>query len=59
MLAEVARAEEIGSSEKVSLSEKAVLVLLAVEAGAVKEDSGFLPSRRVFGRAITACAIKV
>ncbi len=44
--------EEGGSSEvvlsgKVSLSEKVVLVLLAVEAGAVKEGFGFLPSRRV------------
>jgi len=55
--------EEIGSSEvglsgKASLSEKVVLVLLTVEVGAVKEGSGFRPSRRVFGRAITACAIK-
>ena len=33
-------------------------MLLAVEAGAVKEGSGFLPSSRVLGRAITACAIK-
>jgi len=33
-------------------------VLLAVEVGAVKEGSGFLPSRQVLGRAITACAIK-
>jgi len=49
---------EVGSSGKVSLSEKVVLVLLAVEAGAVKEGSGFLPSRRVLGRAIKACAIK-
>ena len=54
VLAEVARVEEeeVGSSEvassgKASLSEKVVLVLLAVEAGAVKEGSGFLPSRRV------------
>ena len=31
------------------MSEKVVLVLLAVEAGAVKEGSGFLPSRRVLG----------
>ena len=41
--------EEVGSSEvassgKASLSEKVVLVLLAVEAGAVKEGSGFLLS---------------
>jgi len=33
-------------------------VLLAIEAGAVKEGSGFLPSRRFLGRAITTCAIK-
>jgi len=38
---------EVGSPGKVSLSEKVVLVLLAVEAGAVKEGFGFLPSRRV------------
>ena len=55
--------EEVGSSEegpsgKVSFSEKVVLVLLAVEAGAVKEGCGFLPSSRVLGRAIKACAIK-
>ncbi len=63
---EVARVEEeeevgsleVGSSGKVSLSEKVVLLLLAVEAGAVKECSGFLPSRRVLGRAITGRAIK-
>ena len=35
---------EVGSSGKASLSEKVVLVLLAVEAGAVKDGSGFLPS---------------
>ena len=50
--------EEEGSSGKVSLSEKVVLVLLAIEAAAVKEGSGFLPLRRVLGRAIKACAIK-
>ena len=44
--------EEVGSSGKV------VLVLLAVEAGAVKEGSRFLLSRRVLGRAIKAHAIK-
>ncbi len=49
---------EVGSWGMVSLSEKVVLVLLAVEAGAVKEGSGFLPSRWVLGRAMTACAIK-
>ena len=38
---------EVESSGKVSLSEKVVLVLLAVEVSAVKEGSGFLPSRRV------------
>ena len=48
----------VGSSGKASLSVKVVLVLLAVEAGAVKESSGFLPSRRVLGRALTARAIK-
>jgi hypothetical protein len=50
--------EEVGSSEKVSLSEKVVLVLLALEVGVVKEGSGFLPSRRFLGPIITACAIK-
>ncbi len=39
----------------VSLSEKVVLVPLAVETGAVKEGFRFLPSRR---NAIKACAIK-
>ena len=39
--------EEVGSSGKISLSENVVLVLLAVKAGAVKEGSRFLPSRRV------------
>ena len=63
MLVDVARVEEVGSSEaessgKVSLSEKVVLVLLAVEAGAVKQGSGFLPSRRVLSRAIKAGAVK-
>lgn len=33
-------------------------MLFAVEAGAVKEGSGFLPSRRFLGHAITACAVK-
>ena len=50
--------EEVGSSEKASLSEKVVLVLLAVEAGAVKEGSGFLPSRRVPSRRVQDLAIK-
>ena len=58
VLVEVARVEEEGSSGKVSLSEKVVLVLLAIEAAAVKEGSGLLPLRRVLGRAIKACAIK-
>jgi len=47
------------------LSEKVMLVLLAVEAGAVKEGSRFLPSRRVPSKACAiqgvyhqACAIK-
>lgn len=38
--------------------ENVVLVLLAVETGAIKEGSGFLLSRRVLGHAIKACAIK-
>ena len=38
---------EVGSSGKASLSGKVVLVLLAFEAGAVKEGSGFLPSRQM------------
>ena len=50
--------EEVGSSGKVSLSENVVLVLLAVEAGTVKEGSGFLPSRRVINCAIKKCTIK-
>ncbi|SRR6266480_317909 len=43
---------------KVGLSEKVVLVRLAVEGGAVEEGSRFLSARRVLGRAITTCAIK-
>jgi hypothetical protein len=35
-----------------------VLVLLDVEAGAVREGSGFLPSRQVLGRLINSDAIK-
>ena len=58
VLVEVTRVEvgpsEVGSSWKVSLSEKVMLVLLAVEAAAVEEGSGFLPSRRVLSRAIKA-----
>ena len=57
---EVGSWEEVGSSEEegswgeadsseVGLSGKVVLVLLTVEAGTVKECSGFLPSRRVLG----------
>jgi hypothetical protein len=47
VLVEVARAEEVGSSEvgssgKVGLSEMVVLVLLAFRAVAFKEGSGFL-----------------
>ena len=50
MLVDVARVSEVGLSEvgspgKVSLSEKVVVVLLAVEAGAVKGGSGFLRRR--------------
>jgi hypothetical protein len=52
VLVEVARVEEVGSSGKVSLSEKFLLVLLAVAAGAVKEGSMFLSSRRVLDRAV-------
>jgi hypothetical protein len=37
VLVEVARVEEVGSSGNVSLSEKVVLVLLAVEASAIIE----------------------
>ncbi len=37
---------EVGSSGKVRFSEKVALVLFAVEAGAVKEGFGFLPSKR-------------
>jgi hypothetical protein len=50
---------EVGLSEKVSLSEKIVLVLLTVEAGAVKASSRFLLPRGFLDRAIKACAIKV
>lgn len=50
--------EEISSLGKENLSVKVVLVLLVIEAGAVKEGSRFLPSRRVFGFAFTVCAIK-
>ena len=61
VLAEVAREEEVGSSDvgssgKINLSEKVVLVLLVVKAGDIKEGSGFLPSRQVLGRAIKACS---
>jgi hypothetical protein len=63
VLVEVARAEvvrvEAGSSEKISLSERVVLVLLPVETDAVEVSSRFLPSRRVPGRAIKVCTIKV
>jgi hypothetical protein len=34
-----------------------VLVLLAIEVGAVKEGSGFLPSRRVLSCAFTVCVL--
>jgi hypothetical protein len=34
------------------MSEKVVLVLLAIEAGAVKKGSGFLPSRWVLLEAV-------
>ena len=39
------RTSVVASLGKVSLSEKVMLVLLAVEASAVKEGSGFLSSR--------------
>jgi hypothetical protein len=45
VLVEMACVEEVGSSGKVSLSEKVMLVLLAVEAGVVKEGSGCLASK--------------
>jgi hypothetical protein len=35
-----------------------MLVLLTIETGAVKASPRFLPSRRVFGRAINAYAVK-
>ena len=50
--------EVVGSSGKVNLLEKVVLVLLAFEANTVTEGSGFLPSRRILGRIITAYVIK-
>ena len=50
--------EVVGSSGKINLSEKVVLVLLAFEASTVKEGSGSLPSRRVLGRIVTAYVIK-
>jgi hypothetical protein len=46
-LLEVGLSRKVSLSGKVNLSEKVVLVLLAVEAGAVKEGSGFLPSRQM------------
>ena len=49
--------EEVSSSGNVRLSEKVVLVLLAIKAGAINEDSGFLPSRGVLGCAITVCVL--
>ena len=63
MLIEVARVAEVGSSEagssgEVSLLEKVVLVLLAVEAGAIKEGSRFLLSTRILGRAITRVLLR-
>ena len=36
------------------MSEKVVLVLVAVKAGAVKDGCEFLPSRQVLSRAIKA-----
>ena len=50
--------EEVGSSWKVNVSKKVMLVLLAVEVGTVKKGSRFLPSRWVLSRAIMTCAIK-
>ena len=49
--------EEVGSSAKVRLAEKVVLMLLAVEASVVKEGSWFLllrrvPSKRVLSRRV-------
>ena len=40
----VVGSSEVDSSEKISLSENVVQVLLAVGADTVKEGSGFLPS---------------
>ena len=64
VLVEAPRVEKVVSevdlSSKVSSSKKIVLLLLAVEAGGVKKDSRFLPSRRILSCAIiTACAIKI
>ena len=56
MFVEVAYVEEVCSSE-VGMLGKVVLVLLAVEAGAIEEGSGFLPSRQVLDCAITTYAI--
>jgi hypothetical protein len=50
---------EVGSSGKVRLSEKVVLVLIAIEAGPVKGGSGFLPSRPVLGCAIKAGVVEL
>src|SRR5579871_5673162 len=61
VLIEVVRMEigsSEGSSRRVSLSEKVVLVLLAVEAGAVYEGSGSLPSTWVLGHATNAMLSK-
>ena len=49
---------EVGSSGKVSLSEKVVLVPLAIEAVTVKEGCGFLPSRLVSPRWTLGPAVK-
>lgn len=49
MLVEEVGSSGVGSLRKVSLSEKVVLALLVVQAGAVGDGSGFLLSRQVIG----------
>ena len=48
VLVEVANVKEVGSLEKVSLSEKVVLLLLTLEVGAVKEGFWILSDKAVF-----------
>jgi hypothetical protein len=61
VLVEVVRVEEeveAGSSWKVSLTEKIVLVLLAVEEVVVKEGSGFLPFKAGSRSCYQGCAMR-